>query len=162
MYQRLLLPESLRPPDTFGGPGFAARPLRLADAEADFEAVMATASRLQGVLDPDSDWPAGLTLHENRVDLGWHEREFTLGHSYAWTLRDPGDRQVLGCAYLYPAERADFSAMGFWWVRTGFEHLDGLAGRVFRELIAELPVRCAFPGRDISWPAWKALEASRE
>lgn len=156
MYHRPLLPRGLRPPEHFSGPGFAARPLRLADAEADFEAVMASAARLRGWMDPEDPWPIGLTLRENRVDLGWHEREFTSGHSYAWTLRDPGDRMVIGCAYLYPSDRAGPEAMAFWWMRTGFEALDDAVGTAFRGLIAALPVACAFPGRDEDWAAWRA------
>ncbi len=148
MYHRPLLPRGIRPPDTFAGPGFAARPLRLADAAGDFAAVMASTERLRGWMDPADPWPDGLTLHENRVDLGWHEREFTSGHSYAWTVRDPHDRLTLGCCYLYPSDVPGFDAMAFWWVRTGFEALDAPLGDAFQVLIATLPVSCCFPGRD--------------
>lgn len=156
MYRRPLLPHGLRPPATWAGPGFAARPLRLADAEDDLAAVLASADRLRGAMDPEDPWPEGLTLHENRVDLGWHEREFTAGHSYAWTLRDPRDRDTLGCAYLYPADRAGPDAMAYWWLRSGHEGLDAPVGTAFRALIAALPLACAFPGRDPSWAEWRA------
>ncbi len=148
MYHRPLLPHGQRPPDTFRGPGFIARPLRLSDAQDDFDAVMASADALRGGMDPSDPWPNGLTLHENRVDLGWHEREFTSGHSYAWTVRDTDDRLTLGCCYLYPSDVADFDAMAFWWVRTGFETLDVPLGEAFRALIAALPITCCFPGRE--------------
>jgi hypothetical protein len=59
MYKRPLLPLGVRPPDTFAGPGFIARPLRLSDAEDDFEAVMASADRLRGAMDPADPWPEG-------------------------------------------------------------------------------------------------------
>jgi hypothetical protein len=156
MYKRPLLPAGDRPPETFAGRGFTARPLRLSDAEDDFDAVMASAERLRGAMDPADPWPSGLTLHENRVDLGWHEREFTAGHSFAWTVRDPRDRLTLGCCYLYPADREGFDAMAFWWVRTGHEALDAPLGAAFRALIAALPATCAFPGRDHDWDAWQA------
>ncbi len=159
MYKRPLLPAGERPPDTFAGPGFIARPLRLTDAEDDFEAVIASADRLRGHMDPADPWPEGLSLHENRVDLGWHEREHTAGHSFAWTVRDPEDRLTLGCAYLYPADRAGFEAMAFWWVRSGFEPLDAPLGAAFRAVLANLPLTCAFPGRDQAWSDWQALPA---
>jgi hypothetical protein len=159
MYKRPLLPAGRRPPDSFAGPGFIARPLRLTDAEDDFDAVMASADRLRGAMDPADPWPDGLALHENRVDLGWHEREFTAGHSYAWTVRDPEDRLTLGCAYLYPADREGFDAMAFWWARTGHEALDAPLGAAFRALIAALPLACAFPGRDQPWEDWQARAA---
>jgi len=156
MYHRPLLPDGLRAPDRWQGPGFLARPLRLTDAEQDYAAVMASAERLRGAMDPDDSWPDGLDLHENRVDLGWHEREFTSGHSYAWTLRDSTDTRTAGCAYLYPSDRAGFDAMAFWWVRTGDEALDAPVGAAFRAMIAALPLTCAFPGRDQSWSDWQA------
>lgn len=156
MYRRPLVPDGLRPPDRWGGPGFAARPLRLADAKDDLAAVLASADRVRGAMDPDDPWPDGLTLHENRVDLGWHEREFTAGHSYAWTLRDLADCLTIGCAYLYPADRTGPDAMAFWWLRTGYEALDTPVGTAFRALIAALTLTCAFPGRDEPWPRWQA------
>ncbi|WP_209425857.1 hypothetical protein [Pararhodobacter sp. SW119] len=160
MYKRPLLPHGTRPPDSFAGPGFIARPLRLTDAEDDFAAVVASTDRLRGAMDPHDPWPDGLTLRENRVDLGWHEREHTAGHSFAWTVRDPGDRLTLGCAYLYPADRVGADAMAFWWARTGHEALDTPLGAAFRALIAALPLSCAFPGRDETWADWQT-RASR-
>jgi hypothetical protein len=159
MYKRPLLPNGIRPPERFAGAGFIARPLRLADAEDDFAAVMDSAARLRGAMDPDDPWPEGLTLPENMVDLGWHEREHTAGHSFAWTLRDPDDRLTLGCAYLYPSDRAGFDAMAFWWLRTGHEALDAPLGAAFRALLAKLPLTTALPGRDIAWHDWMTLDA---
>jgi len=154
MYHRPLLPQGLRPPERWGGPGWLARPLCLTDAEADFEAVTTSAERLRGAMNPDSSWPDGLTLHENRVDLGWHAREFTLGHSYAWTVVEGA--RVVGCCYLYPSDRAGFDAMAFWWARTGHEGLEAPLGAAFRAVIAGLPLICAWPGRDTPWPDWRA------
>src|SRR5690606_29592286 len=125
-------------------------------AEDDFAAVMASAERLRGAMDPADSWPAGLPLHEKRVDLGRHPREFPAGHHYAWTVRDAEDRFTLGCAYLYPADREGVDAMAFWWVRTGHEALDVPLGAAFRALIANLPVSCAFPARDEGWDDWTA------
>lgn len=153
MYHRPLLPHGLRPPDQWGGPGWLARPLRLSDAEADFEAVMASADRLRGGMDPDDHWPDGLTLQENRVDLGWHEREFTSGHSYAWTVVEGA--RVVGCCYVYPSDMAGWDAMAFWWVRTGHEGLEAPLAAAFRAVIADLGVACAFPGRDQGWDGWR-------
>ena len=154
MYHRPLLAHGLRPPDTWGGAGWLARPLRLADAEADLAAVMDSADHLRGGMNPGSSWPDGMTLHENRVDLGWHEREFTIGHSYAWTVVQGA--RVVGCCYLYPSDRQGFDAMAFWWVRTGHEALEASLGGAFRALIGALPVSCAFPGRDQGWSDWQA------
>lgn len=159
MYKRPLLADGLRPPDRWGGPDWLARPLRLSDAEADFAAVQASADRLRGWMNPDSAWPDGLTLHENKVDLGWHEREFTTGNSYAWTLIRRAE--VVGCSYLDPSDREGFTAMAFWWLRTGHEGLDDAVGSAFRALIAGLGITCAFPGRDQTRVEWQAKSVRR-
>lgn len=155
MYSRPLLPQG-HPPETFSGEGFRARPLTLADAEADFEAVMASAHRLVGWMDPESRWPEGLTLHENRVDLGWHEREFTLGHSFAWTVTGPAGAPTIGCAYLYPSDREGAEAMAFWWLRPEADGIGPAFEAAFRALLQALPLTVALPGRDIPWPDWHA------
>lgn len=156
MYERPLYPGGIRPPETFSGERFFARPLRLSDAEADYEAVMAAGDRLKTVFAPDDTWPTGLTLDENRVDLGWHEREFTNGHSYAWTILDPMGMPTIGCAYVYPADREGADAMAFWWFRPGREEADAEFGPAFRALVAAMPGTCVFPGRDIAWDDWLA------
>ncbi|SDZ75063.1 hypothetical protein [Rubrimonas cliftonensis] len=159
MYRRPLLPPGFAPPLRVEGGAFTLRPLRLADAESDFEAVMASAATLRGAMDPDSRWPEGLTLHENRVDLGWHEREFTQGHSFAYTVVAPDESRTLGCAYVYPSDRAGFAAMAFWWVRPDSrEGLDAAVGAAFRAMVAAWPLApVAYPGRDQPWAAWRAL-----
>jgi len=161
MYKRPLVPLDFAVPERLDTPHFRLRPLRLADAERDYEAVMESAARLRGFMDPDDAWPDGLTLHDNRVDLGWHEREFTLRHSFAYTVVSPDEARCLGCAYLYPSDRAGHDAMAFWWVRESVlaEGLDAELGAVFRAFLAErwpLP-RIAFPGRDIAWAEWRSL-----
>ncbi|MCX7890468.1 MAG: hypothetical protein N2422_12205, partial [Rhodobacteraceae bacterium] len=156
MYHRPLLPDGIRPPDSFEGTGFVARPLRVTDAEDDFAAVMAARHRLKGAMDPDDPWPDGLTLHQNIVDLGWHEREFTLGHSFAWTVTAPKRIPTLGCCYLYPSDRAGFDAMAFWWVRPEADGIAPALDRAFRAVVAALPLRTAFPGRDLPMADWRA------
>ena len=38
---------------------------------------MSSVKHLQGLMD-DSKWPENLTIEDNLIDLGWHQREFTL------------------------------------------------------------------------------------
>jgi len=79
---------------------FHLAPLAPDSTEEDFVAVTRSTAVLQGVF--GSDWPAGLTLEENRIDLAWHEREFTNCRSFSWILRD-AQGAYLGCAYVFPA-----------------------------------------------------------
>lgn len=117
---------------------------------------MASAAIVNGVFAPDDSWPDGLTIEENRVDLGWHEREFTLGHSFAWTILAPDTARTNGCAYLYPSDREGADTMAFWWFRPGTETIAERFEPIFRHLIGTLPGCAALPGRDISWTNWYA------
>jgi hypothetical protein len=158
MYKRPLVPGDFIVPERLAGDGFHLRRLGIADVAKDYAAVMESQQRLIGFMEPGSTWPAGLTLEENLVDLGWHQREFTLRHSFAYTVMNDAEERCLGCCYIYPSDREQFEAMIFYWVReaeykTG---LDARLGGLLRAWIAETwPFRrVAYPGRDIPWAEW--------
>lgn len=97
--------------------GIALRPLGLNDLMPDFQAVVESTDRLVGLFSPDDPWPRGLTLHQDAVDLGWHEKEFQRRTSFAWGLWRGTD--YLGSAYLYPDPGGDHGALAVHWIRTG-------------------------------------------
>ena len=139
---------------------FTLRMLSVDDVEKDFEAVMSSAARLSQVW-PDSGWPAGLTLRQNLIDLGWHEKEFQNRSSFAYTMVASDESQVLGCVYFYPTEKAGYDAEVFLWVResAAARDLDKELFEVVQHWLAsdwpfENP---AYPGRTISWEQWDAL-----
>ena len=80
-------------------PGFVLTPLGPSVVQEDFDNVTASTAVLKGTF--GDDWPEGLTLEDNAIDMAWHEREFTCRHSFAWVVRDP-DGLYLGCVYIYP------------------------------------------------------------
>ena len=139
---------------------FTLRMLSVDDVEKDFEAVMSSAARLSQVW-PDSGWPAGLTLRQNLIDLGWHEKEFQNRSSFAYTMVASDESQVLGCVYFYPTEKVGYDAEVFLWVRESeaARDLDKELFEVVQHWLAsdwpfENP---AYPGRTISWEQWDAL-----
>ena len=139
---------------------FTLRMLSVDDVEKDFEAVMSSAARLSQVW-PDSGWPAGLTLRQNLIDLGWHEKEFQNRSSFAYTMVASDESQVLGCVYFYPTEKAGYDSEVFLWVRESeaARDLDKELFEVVQHWLAsdwpfENP---ACPGRTISWEHWDAL-----
>lgn len=73
-------------------------PLGPAQVNEDFAAVMAAAPILGDFF---GDWPEGLTLEENLIDLAWHEREFTTKRSFSWIIRD-AENVYIGCFYISP------------------------------------------------------------
>ena len=78
---------------------FLLTPLGPSVVQEDFDAVTGSTTVLKGTF--GDDWPEGLTLEDNAIDMGWHEREFTARRSFAWVLRELGGLYI-GCVYIYP------------------------------------------------------------
>ncbi len=93
------------------------RPLTISDVTRDLDAVMSSAEYLREHFNPDSNWPDGLTLEQNLVDLGWHEYEFQNRTSFAYTITDPKDERTLGCCYIYPSKMEHHDVSVSHWVR---------------------------------------------
>ena len=69
------VPPEFNIPKKMETEGYRLRMLSIDDVEKDFEAVISSAKHVSKVW-PDSDWPDGLTLKQNLIDLGWNEKEF--------------------------------------------------------------------------------------
>lgn len=139
---------------------FKLRMLSIDDVERDFEAVTSSATHVSQVW-PTSGWPRGLTLRQNLVDLGWHEKEFQNRSSFTYTVVTPDDAKVLGCVYLYPTQKSGYDAEVFMWVRES-EVANGLDADLFHAVHGWLDTdwpfdALAYPGRTISWDEWDAL-----
>ncbi len=146
MYKRRIIPDDFTPPARIAGAGFHLRMLTVHDVVKDFDAVTSAAGHLRGAMDPGSTWPDGLTLEENLIDLGWHQREFTVGHSFAYTVMTDDESRCLGCCYIYPSDTPGFDTTAFYWARD--PEFDTTLGATFRALVASFPFkRTEFPGR---------------
>lgn len=164
MYGTPFVPATFAVPARSDSDGYHLRMLTIEDLDKDFEAVTVSAEKLQGLFGPASDWPAGVTKREDLIDLAWHEREFTLRRSFAYTVLTPDEQTCLGCVYIFPTEKVSFDAAIFYWARQGlpddFELRLGQHVRAW--LKSDWPFqRVAFPGRDIEWAAWDALPSIR-
>ena len=105
-----LVPEDFDVPAGLESERFRLRMLSVRDVVPDFEAIH---ERLRP--DGTARGAPGLTLEQNLVDLGWHEKEFQLRRSFAYTVVAPDESRVLGCVYLVPSEQADVEV--HLWVR---------------------------------------------
>ena len=154
MYSRPLVSAEFRVPQRVNSAGFHLRMLSVHVVIKDFEAVMASAARLVGFMDPASTWPRGLTIEENLIDLAWHHREFTIRHSFAYTVMNDDESRCLGCCYIYPSDKTGFDAMVFYWARE--PEFDQALGECLRKSISsDWPFKkVAYPGRDIAWSSW--------
>ena len=67
--------RSFKVPEKLETEAFRLRMLTINDLVKDYDAVMSSVDELKTIW-PDSGWPEGLTLEEDLIDLGWHQREF--------------------------------------------------------------------------------------
>lgn len=93
--------------DTFRAAGglrtdeFLLRPIRAADADLDYEAVMESKEFLRQW--EQSSWPDDdFTVDANRDDLGRAERRHTNGESFTYTVLNTTETHCLGCVYIFP------------------------------------------------------------
>jgi len=73
---------------------------------------------------PWGSWPHEMTPDENRADLQRHADDFRNRTGFTYTVVDPGDRDVIGCVYIYPLRDSEGTATVQSWVRMSHAHLD--------------------------------------
>ena len=143
---------------------FRLRMLTVNDVVKDYDAVMSSAEHLKTIW-PDSGWPDGLTLEQNLIDLGWHQKEFQRRSSFAYTVVTPDETRVIGCVYIEPTNKSGFDAEVYFWRREGGigSPPDAKLNEVVRAWLAEeWPFEnVAFPGRSIDWKAWNATRVEK-
>lgn len=150
-------------PPGFKTAEFKLRMLTINDLVKDYDAVMSSVDHLRGVFGPDNPWPADdLTLEQDLIDLGWHQKEFQMKSSFAYTVMSPDESRCLGCVYIDPSDKRGFDAQVILWVRTS-ELENGLDERLYNAVIEWLKSewwfkRIGLPGRVQSWQEWAALE----
>ena len=159
MYNLPLVPDDFDVPKWVQTDRLRLRPLTIHDAVSDFDAVITSEERLRTVYDPGGDWPSSLTLEQNIIELGWHQTEFQLRTSFAYTVVSLDETEVLGCVYIYPSMKDEYDAEITLWVRQSrvAEGLDLHLFETVESWIAEVwPFKkSAYPGRHISFEDWR-------
>ena len=151
------IPESFEPPKLFESECFHFRVLEEAVAELDFEAVMSSQKRLQGIFGPEFDWPkTDMTLEENKKSLKVHKQEFETREAFAYSVFTNSKEKCLGSVYIDPSQSQNYDCEVYLWVRDDSITLDqALYQTVLSWLQNEWPFsKIAFPGRCISWEDW--------
>jgi hypothetical protein len=129
MYE--LVPDGFEVPLGLEHERFRLRKLTIDDVVRDFEAINERVDH-EGTAQP----PFVDTVTLNLVDLGWHQKEFELRRSFAYTVVTPDEVQVIGCVYLYPSETHD-ARVRLWVRRSAFEDgLDPLLETAVRDWVA--------------------------
>ena len=154
------VPSEFKVPEKLETNEFRLRMLTVNDVVKDYDAVMTSVQHLKTIW-PGGTWPDGLTLEQDLIDLGWHQKEFQTRRSFAYTVVTPSESLVTGCVYIVPTRKAGYDAEVYLWARES-ELAGGLETRLHaavREWLAkEWPFKkAAFPGRDIDWDTWRGL-----
>jgi hypothetical protein len=157
------VPATFQVPATLETPEFKSRMLTVNDVVKDFDAVVTSTAHLRGIFG-SGNWPEGLTLEQNLIDLGWHQKEFQRRTSFAYTVLNPSETQVVGCVYVNPTPKQGFDASVLLWARQS-ELASGLEDRLYAAVQAWLASAwpfsaVAYPGRSIGWDAWKAIPSA--
>ena len=112
------VPDDFLVPENLETNTFRLRMLTVNDVVKDYDAVMTSITHLQGVFGKRSTWPSkGLTLEQDLIDLGWHQKEFQRRTSFAYTVMSLDESQCLGCVYFFPSQNEKVDAEIYLWVR---------------------------------------------
>lgn len=159
MYNTPIIPDDFELPDELLADQFKLRPLTIDDVDLDYEAVMSSEYRLRNIFRENGEWPNGLTIEQNRIELGWHQVEFQERTSFAYTMVEHDESRVLGCMYIYPTRKADYDVEVTMWVRESHAELDEVLFNVVSHWIeTDWPFNNPiYPGRTITWEEWNNL-----
>jgi hypothetical protein len=158
------VPRDFAVPQQLETEEFRLRMLSVNDVVKDFDAVMSSFDHCKTIW-PDKNWPEGLTLEQNLIDLGWHQKEFQTRRSFAYTVVNLSESRVLGCVYIEPTYKQGYDAVVYLWARQS-ELAGGLEIRLYSAVKHWIDMvwpfqSVGFPGRDIAWDAWWAMSNER-
>ena len=155
-----LVPREFVVPTLLETDRFRLRPITIHDVVKDYDAVMTSQEHLRATL--PWGWPPNdLTLEQDLIDLGWHQKEGQMETSFNYAVMSSDERRLLGCVYVDPTRKAGYDAEVAWWVRTDElgTGLEAALEATVRRWIAEAwPFgQVGYPGRDMTWEAWAAV-----
>lgn len=100
--------------------GHHLRPIREADTDIDYPAVMGSRERLWAKYGDAWGWPPStMTYDADREDLARHEAEIAAHETFNYAILDEGETELFGCVYIDPPSGqcpAGSDAMVSWWV----------------------------------------------
>ena len=157
------VPTDFKVPEKYENQHFRLRTLTVNDVVKDYDAVMTSIDHLIGIFGPDSKWPSkDLTLEQDLIDLGWHQKEFQRRNSFTFTVVSLDETKVLGCLYIFPTEKSGYDSEITMWVRkSAFEEgLDSILFGTVKDWISKNWTfkKPGYPGRKISWEEWNSAK----
>ena len=136
---RAFVPASFDPPVGLDHVAFRLRPLGPEHNLSDYTAWSSSIDHIRSTPGfAGLGWPHPMTLAENLGDLVRHAGDFAARTGFTYTVLAPDEEHVtvIGCVYIYPAERPGFDARVRSWVRAGDASLDVELYRAMTEWLA--------------------------
>ena len=100
--------------------GHHLRPIRAADVDIDYPAVMGSRASLWARYGEAWGWPPEtMTAEQDREDLLHHEVEIAAQETFNYAVLDAGETELLGCVYIDPPDGncpPGTDALVSWWV----------------------------------------------
>ena len=129
------LPRDFEVPAVAETGRFRLRSITIHDVFKDYDAVMSSREHLWQRFGAIWGWPAAdMTIEQNIVDLGWHQKEFTLRSSFDYAVMSLDGARLLGCVYIDPPREPDVDAEVWLWARQS-ELASGLEGELERFVV---------------------------
>lgn len=146
------LPSNFSPPEGPRADRFFLRLLTVADAQADYEAVVESRDIIHRALLSDRWPPAEFTVSDDRHEIAWKERQARRRRSFTYAVLSPIGDRILGSVYVNPGIGGPDAAVFLWVRRTAYEEgLDSMLERTTRAWIrSDWPFKwVVFPGRGL-------------
>lgn len=165
--EKPFVPSDFTVPLSVETPDFILRKLTTAVNHLDYEAVMSSKDSLRRIFSAEDEWPSDeMTLEENYQDLLGHEEHFAQRRGFTYTVLSPNEDSCWGCVYIYRWQGTQYDAQVYYWVRDSVRPmgLEEKLGDFLHQWLAEVwPFQApAFPGREIEWETWEALQQEAE
>jgi hypothetical protein len=115
------LPDGFTPPERVDlSTGHHLRPIREADVDIDYPAVIGSRERLWAKYGEAWGWPpATMTYDADKADLARHEAEIAARETFNYAVLDEQETELLGCVYIDPPDAQSppgSDAVASWWV----------------------------------------------
>ncbi|MEZ9198625.1 hypothetical protein [Shewanella sp. 10N.286.54.B9] len=154
----LFIPQDFVVPKTFDCQYFHFRVLEDTISELDYEAVMSSHLRLQGMFGSQYMWPkSDMTLDENTESLRLHKQEFESHVAFAYSVFNSAKNRCLGSIYIDPSQLPQYDCVVYFWIRDDSLELESaLHQAVLNWLQEQWPFsKIVFPGRSLSLASWE-------
>ncbi len=161
MAEAPFVPEDFVVPGVLETDRVRLRMLTVNDVVKDYDAVVSSTDHLQATFSNGSQWPVGLTLEQNLIDLGWHQKEFQIRSSFTYTVVSLDEERVLGCLYIYPFDKDGYDARASMWVRADMLE-SGLDQHLYEAVKTWISkdwpfAKVAYPGREMPFEEFNRL-----